>query len=224
MKDTYGLENCSIFKNCSLEEIRRLVNSIHFQIKSYEKNSIIFSPHDQSTTLGIILKGSIEIQKIKLSGECIIVATKDLYDIVAAPSVFSTKSCYAGTVITTSPCKLMLIDKFEFQKILMQNQSVMNLFLEFISNQVIFMNSRLELISHSTLNKKIVSYLLNEYRTTKSETVYIPYTKKRWADYLNAQPPSISRCLSQLQQEGYIEVDHREIQIKNLDGLYNYLC
>ncbi|PAB60675.1 Crp/Fnr family transcriptional regulator [Anaeromicrobium sediminis] len=223
MLETFGLENCYIFKNSTKEEIYRLVRSMTFTIKTFDKDIIIFSPNDKSNTLSILLDGTLEIQKIRMSGESIIVATKKAYDIIAAPSVFSKKHSYAGTVIATSPCKLMLIDKEEFTKVLMMDRKVMSLFLEFISNQVIFMNNRLELISHSTLNKKIISYLLAEYRRTNSKTIHIPYTKKKWADYLNAQPPSISRSLSELEKKGFIEVNKREIKITNLEGLYDDL-
>lgn len=158
-----------------------------------------------------------------MSGESIIVATKGPYDLIAAPSVFSNKSCYAGTVIATSSCQLMHFEKDVFTKMLSQNERVMGLFLEFLSNQVIFMNNRLELISHSTLNKKMISYLLAEHQRTNNQTIHIPYSKKRWANYLNAQPPSISRSLNELEKKGFIHVNKRKITLTDLEGLRSSL-
>lgn len=223
MTKVKGLERCYIFKDSTQEEIHDILKNITYTTKHYDKGSIIFSPNDTSDTLSIILNGQLEIHKIRMSGESIIVATKGPYDLIAAPSVFSKKTCYAGTVIATSTCQLMLIDKRDFTKVLTKNEKVMSLFLEFLSNQVIFMNNRLELISHSTLNKKVISYLLSEYQRTNNQTIHIPYSKKRWASYLNAQPPSVSRSLSELEKKGFIGVNKRKIHLRNLAALYTYL-
>ncbi len=117
----------------------------------------------------------------------------------------------------------MEIEKNELTKLLTMDQSVMYLFLEFIADQVIFINNRLELIAHTTLKKKIAYYLLAEYRNTKCNSIYIPYSKRKWAEYLNVQPPSISRTLNEFESKGLIVVNQRNLSIINMSGLVKEL-
>lgn len=57
------LSKCVLFKNLRKEEIINIFKEIPYQIIEYNKNQIIAIEGDDCHSLGIILKGKVEIQK-----------------------------------------------------------------------------------------------------------------------------------------------------------------
>ncbi len=52
-----------LFKNMVLEDIIKTLDKVPYEIKTYNKGEIIAIEGDDCHSLGIILKGQIEIQK-----------------------------------------------------------------------------------------------------------------------------------------------------------------
>lgn len=216
------LSNCMLFDHLNSNQISKLFDNIQYKRIQCMKDTTIFSPNDLSQSIGIILKGNVEIQRYSPSGSSMIIGTKKPSDLIAAPSVYSSLEQYAGHVVAAKDCDILLIDKIEFTQLLNKDHVMLDKFLEFLSNQVVFMSKRVNLLMQNTLKKKIAMYIIGHLECDQS-IIQLPFSKRKWAEYLNAQPQSISRTLRELEQNQLISFEHRTIQVLNYEALEKIL-
>ncbi len=70
MKDyIVQLSKCLLFKDIDEEDIIQILDKIDFKIMIYNNNEVIAIEGEDCHSLGIILKGKVEIQKIFPSGQ-----------------------------------------------------------------------------------------------------------------------------------------------------------
>lgn len=217
------LRNCRLFSTLTDQEYQSIMETVHYKKRTFEKNEILFSPLDSTDHIAIIIKGSVEIHQLEVSGHDIILDSMGPYQLIAGPSVYSSHPQYANTVMATKKSQVILIDKEEWRRLISLEPKLLDAFLQFLSDKVLFMSFRLNLLSQPTLKKKIVAYLLKQQQEKNRPFIHLPYSKKKLSDYLNAQPQSLSRTLKQLVEEGYIEMDKNTIRLLDIDGLKNLL-
>lgn len=213
------LRMCKLFNTLSDLEFEELLNTANFSYKSFHKNAILFSPFDLTQHIAIIIKGTVEVHQLQLSGTDIILDTKGPTDLIAGPSVYSSQPRYANTIVASKACDVILFDKKEWRRLIHLQPKLLDTFLQFLSDQVLFMSIRLSLLSQPTLKKKLVSYLMQLYCSKNTLTLTLPFSKKKLSDYLNAQAQSLSRTFKELVDDGYIIMEKDTIQILNVTRL-----
>ncbi|TCK92734.1 CRP-like cAMP-binding protein [Natranaerovirga hydrolytica] len=219
-----NLKNCVLFQHLSRNELKALFNDVTYQIKSYNKNEVIFSPNHKADTLGIILEGGIEVQKIFSSGKVITVNRRYPYDIIADASLFANIEYYPSTLTAFKPCDLFLIQKKELMKLFNKDDIIMSKFLESVSNRVFSLNQTIEILSINSVPGKIAYYLLLEYKKQNNPIVHLNFTKKSFAEHLNVSRPTLSRELKNLQDKDILTVEKRMITIHNIKALEMICC
>ena len=156
MQDIYGLLiKCSLFNHLSFDEVACLLSNVKYSVKCYKKNEVVFSPHHSSDTLGIILNGSVDVQKIFASGKAITVSRRFQYDLIADASIFANIDCYPSTISACENSYIFLIHKTNLVKIFSKDEKIMSKFLESVSNRVLALNTTIEILSLSSVSAKI---------------------------------------------------------------------
>lgn len=214
-----SLSHCRLFKLLSVEEISELLPKITYSIKSYKKNEVIFSPHQASNYLGIILTGSVDVQKIFASGKAITVNRRFRMELIADASLFAGIEHYPSTISACENCQILLINKNALLKLFSLDERIMINFLECVSNKVLGLNNTIEILSLSSVPSKIAYFLILEKKKQKSNTITLQFSKKSLAEHLNVSRPTLSRELQKMQQTGIISFQKRTIKILNIEGL-----
>ena len=219
MENIYLLKNCKLFKNIRDSDIAHIFSKIGYKIKEFGKNEIILSEYDKTNYLVIIFDGIVELQKVLSSGEIILIKVLGKYQTFGEASLFSEIESFPVKAISKTKSKVILIKKQEMIKLFSINEKVIINFLEIISNRTIMLKSRLELISESSIRKKISSYLLNEVNKKETNTVYLSFSKTKLASLLNIQRPSLSRELKRMKEDGLLRYDREKIIIEDVSKL-----
>ncbi|MGL5352451.1 MAG: cyclic nucleotide-binding domain-containing protein [Clostridium sp.] len=74
MKDYLAiLKKTDIFKNMEIEYIENIIKEKDYKIASYDKGDVIALEDSECNSVGIVLSGNIEIQRIYESGRSLIV-------------------------------------------------------------------------------------------------------------------------------------------------------
>lgn len=212
-----------MFNHLSPEQVTFLLSDIKYNIKLYKKNEVVFSPHHRSDTFGILLEGSVDVQKIFSSGKIVTVNRRFSYDLVADASIFANIEYYPSTVTACENSTVLLINKPNLLRIFSKDQKIMSIFLESVSNRVLALNSTIEILSLNSVPAKIAYFLLLEHRKQNSKTVVLKFTKKSLAEHLNVSRPTLSRELKNMQLHGIISFQNKMIRILSLEKL-EHLC
>lgn len=213
------LNKSCLFNHLSVEETERLLKDVTSGIRCYKKNEVIFSPFHPADTLGIILEGSIDAQKIFASGKVITVSRRFPYDLIADASIFANISYYPSTVSACENSRIWLVNKANLLKLFTRDNRIMVKFLESVSNRALALNSVIEILSLNSVPAKIAYFLTMEQKKQKSSTIMLKYPKKSLAEQINVSRPTLSRELKKMQLGGIISCHKRTIKIHSLEKL-----
>ncbi|NLY76676.1 MAG: Crp/Fnr family transcriptional regulator [Tissierellia bacterium] len=213
------LAKCILFKGVEKEDIINNLSKIPYKIETYKKDQVIAIEGDDCNSLGIILNGRIEIQKIFPSGQVTTINSFKEGNIFGESLVFSDRHTYPATISAMEKSEIMFIKKEDIVKLCMLNSQILTNFVTVLSRRILMLNERISNLSQDTIRKKIASYLLLEYKKQKSLTIILPYTRKKMAELLNVPRPSLSRELIKMKEENIIDFNKNEINILDIDIL-----
>jgi len=213
------LEVNEFFKDLTAEEIKNLICNTSYSIKSYKKGEIIANEEDECSSLGFVLDGVVEIQRIYLSGKQIILKRLSNGDVFGEALVFSKKSNYPSTVIAISECSILFISRTDILKLCTRDERVLGNFMAALSNKILMLNSKIKTIAFKSIKHKVINYILEQVKVQKSYTIKLKESKEEIASSLGIPRPSLSRELMNLRDLEYIEFDRNIIKILTIEEL-----
>lgn len=213
------LQGNEFFNNLSSEEIDELISKIAYSVKSYKKGEIIANEEDECNSLGFVLNGSIEIQRIYLSGKQITLKRLNNGDVFGEALIFSKRSKYPSTVISLSDSNVLYISKADVLKLCTIDQRVLGNFMSALSNKIFMLNSKVKSIAFKSIKHKVINYILEQAKVQKSRTIKLKESKEEIASLLGIPRPSLSRELMNLRDLNYIEFDRNTVKILDIEGL-----
>ena len=221
--DIAKLKSCVLFKNVQEEKISEILQGIDPSVKTYNKNQSIALEGDKCTSIGIVIEGEVEIQKIFLSGKNMVVSTLEAGDIFGEVIVFSKMGMYPSTITASTNSKILFINKNDIVKICSSSNEVLNNFMELLSNKILMLNKKIKDLSFDTIREKICSYILDEYQKQRKTVITLPYSRKEMAENLGVQRPSLSREFIKMKEEGLIDFNKNIVTILDINSLEDYL-
>lgn len=210
------IKNNRLFSNIESLELKKILSSMQYTIYKYKKEEIIKNEKEECNCLGLIIEGSIELQRIYSSGRYIVVKKLDKGDIFGEALIFSDNNLYPATVVASSNCNIMFINKHEVIRLCKENEMILENFICLLSNKVFMLNNKIKNQNLKSIRDKVVNFIL-ENRQEKN--VYLNDSKETIANELAIPRPSFSRELIKLKKEGYIDYDRYKIVILDLESL-----
>lgn len=207
-------------KNFSSDEIKKLFKKIPHFITNYSKNEVVAVEDSSCSKIGIVLSGSIEIQKLYVSGKIITLGKLIEGNIFGEVVIFSNKNTYPATVISSDNSSILFISKESTLKLCSISPIFLSNFMTLLSDKILFLNKKIKNMSYQTLRQKIVSYIIREYKIQKNLKIKLNITKKELASQLGIPRPSLSRELINMKNDNLIDMNKNIITIKNINSLY----
>lgn len=208
------LGDTPIFKGLNPEQLEKLFSNKLYRIKTINKDEYALFANDRCEDLMFVVNGSVRGEMTDYSGKVI-----KIEDIVAprpiAPAfIFGHKNVYPVDIIGNEPTILFILPKETLIQLLQENRTILNNFLDVISNRAQFLSDKIRFLSFKTIKGKIASYILQmaEKETMKLQ---MPGTQTQLADYFGVARPSLARVLGEMEKEGILELNKKEIIIKD---------
>lgn len=213
------LNKCILFKEIDNKEIENLISKVSFTISSFNNGQIIALEESPCTSIGIILKGNVEIQKIYPSGKVMTLNTFGEGNIFGEAIVFSNKNIYPSTIFSIGNTEIMFITRNDIIWMCENSDKFLSNFAKLLSNRILMLSDKIRNLSYETIRQKVANFLLEEYKKQQNIFLNFPYTRKKMAEILNIPRPSLSRELITMREEGIIDFDKNIIKILDMDLL-----
>ena len=210
-----------LFNNINKEEIDNILEGIRYNISYYDKGEIISNEGDRCYSLGLIIEGNIEIQRIFSNGRYYVLKKLSEGDVFGEALVFISNSTYPATIVACKKCKVLFITKEEFIKLALKDEKILENFITLLSSKVIILNEKIKNLSFKSLREKVANYILEESK--ESNNIELKDTKEEIAAYLGMPRPSFSRELNYLKENGIIEYGRKNIKILDRNKLEKIL-
>jgi len=103
-----------------------------------------------------------------------------------------------------------------------QNSLVLKNYLDAISSRTQFLSNRIRFLSFRTIKEKIAHYILS-LSGKGLNAITLSQSQTNLADFFGVTRPSLARAFHELEQDGIIKVERREITLINKEKLNNLL-
>lgn len=211
------LEKTSLFSNIVPSDIEFMLNCLSAKVVYYKKDEFILHAGENITSLGMILKGNVLIQKEDFWGNRSIISEVSEGFTFAETYAFISTIPLEMSVIASTDCTILFLD---VQKIIktcsascsFHNQLIQNL-LSDVAKKNMILTKKIEHMSKKTIREKLLSYLSTESQKNNSASFKIPFNRQELADYLSVDRSALSNELSKLMNENIIKFKKNEFTL-----------
>ncbi|NMB34388.1 MAG: Crp/Fnr family transcriptional regulator [Clostridium sp.] len=211
------LEITGLFTGFYTEQLLNLFESHNYIISKYNRGSIIHFESEKCNYWSIILKGEISIQKIDEKGNVLTVAEFGIGDNIGGNLLFSKYPYYPMSAIAKSDAEVLHIAKHLVLRLCKTSEDFLVKFLACISDKTTVLTNKIKSISMKSIRESVIEFLNYEYYIQKNKKIKLGMTKKELSERLGIQRTSLSRELSKMKKDGFIDYDAHSITICNFD-------
>lgn len=212
MLDYKLLGKCPVFIGISEHENKSLLEQIHFQIKSFQKDEVVTESGTQVTNLLIVLSGSVRGEMIDYSGKTVKIEDIEAPKPLASAFLFGKENKYPVTVTANNKVSILAIPVAEFLKLLQLNSQLLENYLNSISTRAQFLSHKLHFLSFKTIKQKVTHFLLQK-TDDKFHSFEIKNTQQQLADLFGVTRPSLARVFSEMQKEKLIKIEKKTVTL-----------
>ena len=212
------LKKTCFFKGISEKEIENILKSELYLVRDYKKGEVIANQGEKCSSLSVILEGKAVIQTIYENGKVLTLSNFNVSDVFAEALLFSKDKEYPATVMAVENCRVLSLPKKSVLGIMQKNAKFAENMLELLSQKIVILNRKINLIELDSIRRKICKILLDNYKRNNSY-IYIIASKKELAEELGIPRPSLSRELIKMRDMGLIDFNLKEIKIIDLEAL-----
>ena len=201
---------------CRNLEEKELLNLMEQEgtVRTYSRGERIFQETDRPDSVYMLLNGSVIIAKETFSGKRILLAQlEDPGALFGEVYAFMEKASYDMYVEALTQVSVLIMSSriFTDREENSLSRKLRENLLEVFAGKAYNMNRKLRILGSGSLRERIVRFLVE---CQDSEEM---------ADYLNITRPSLSRELGKMQEEGILELDRRQILVKDQEKMELYL-
>jgi CRP/FNR family transcriptional regulator len=216
-----ALQKTGLFSNLTPSELQLL--AARTVRKLFSAGELLFSEGEPCTGLHIVSRGKVRIFKTSISGREQVLAVEGPGSSVAELPVFDGGP-YPASVVALEDAEIAFISRRDFHAYCMEHPDVALKVLAVVGARLRRLVGIIEELSFTTIRQRLVATLVKLAQTQGVTTARgvefrLPDTHQEIANQLGTVRELISRNLMRLQAEGLLEVDAREIVVKDMKGL-----
>ncbi len=212
------LSNSPLFRGLSDDEIENLTCSVNFRVRFYHSGAVVALAGEEILSLIIVLSGSVRGEMSDLAGRTMKIEDINPPQALAAAVLFGAAAKYPVTVTANTDSELLIINKSDYLAMMAGDRRILSNYLTFICNKAQFLSGRLRFHSFHTIRGKFANYLTS-LPGASSGRVVIDRSQQELSDYFGVTRPSLSRVIGEMQEEGLISVERREVRLLDIKGL-----
>jgi CRP-like cAMP-binding protein len=216
------LDQCPVFRGVPEHDSKKLLNEIHFQVKSYTKGDVVAIAGEPVTNLLIILSGSVKGEMIDYSGKTIKIEDIEAPRPLATAFLFGQENRFPVTVTANSNVKILAIPVVEFLILLQRNTQILRNYLNSISSRSQFLSQKLHFLNFKTIREKVAHFLLQQ-AGEKLHSFEVKATQQQLSEMFGVTRPSLARVLSEMQREKLFIIRKKTVTILNRGKLNEIL-
>lgn len=208
------MDDLLVFKGIDSNNIETMLKCFGAVKKEFKRDYTITSNLLNTELVGIIVDGTANILKYDLNGN------RTIMEKLEKNSVFGKVFSYTDgsmQVVATSKCTVLFIEysciinrcKKNCPHHAILTDNVLNL----LSEKIIFLNDRLEVLSKRSTRDKLLTYFNLLSKKKQRKVVTLPFTYTELADYLSIDRSAMMREIKNMKDEGFISTNGRKITL-----------
>lgn len=212
------LSHSPIFRGVNADSIKGLFQTISFRVKKYQPGSVIAISGEEVSSLHIVISGLVKGEMVDYSGRTLKIEDIGAPRALAPAFLFGSGNKFPVNVTSVTEAEILVIGKSDFVKMLSDNTTLLTNYLETISNRSQFLSDKIKFFTFKTIKGKLAHYIL-EKAGNRLTRFRFGRTQQELADFFGVARPSLSRAMREMENEGLIIAEGKDITILNKEGL-----
>ena len=208
------IKKCRLFDDIDELDYERVVVSLRYRIKTFDKDEVIIGFEDEAKYSGIVLDGMVEGRFFNENYNEISVSRCGKGKLFANGLALSSIEKSPMEITAIKKSLIMFVDLLriydiedkELQTVLSRNLT------RILSDKIVFLNLKVRILSQKTLRDKLMIYLESLNKDEQGYS-YIPFNNTSLANFLGANRSSLVKELGKMMDEGIIEKNKKTIKI-----------
>lgn len=203
------LKDSKLFHGLDEDEIENVCNMIKPSEREYSKNQIIVNQGEPVGKIGILKEGSAISMKYHFDGNAQLLRVYNQGEVFSLDAVNTTLLTSPVTLISQTDSIVVFVPYAkifeaenispETKKVIMSNSS------EMLSNELIRLMYKIDVLSKRTLRERILTYLSLIRERSTGSTFDIGMNQEKFAQYLCVNRSVLSKELNQMRKSGLID-------------------
>jgi CRP/FNR family transcriptional regulator len=215
------LEKTALLSSLSQPELQML--AARTVRKLFSAGELLFSEGEPCGGLHIIARGKVRIFKTSIGGREQVLALNSPGETVAEVPVFDGGP-YPASAMAIEDTELAFISRRDFNAYCLEHPEVALKVLVVVGARLRRLVSIIEELSFTTIRQRLIAALLKLAQSEGKKTArgiefQLPASHQELANQMGTVRELISRNLMRLQAEGMLDVDARQIVVKDMKGL-----
>jgi DNA-binding response OmpR family regulator/predicted DNA-binding protein (UPF0251 family) len=208
----------SILKNDHSVDIK-----IDYSTKTYKSKQDIFLDGDQIQHLYYLKKGRVKVYKTNHEGKEFITSVLKDGEFLNI-NMLIQEDQFTSSASAVEASDIVKISKNDFMNLLQSNREITLQFIKILSQNVEEKENQLLSFAYDSVRKKTAETILKLAKKLgheQKENIKIKITRDDLANLAGTATETVIRCLSEFKSMDLIEIQGREIIIKDMDALEN---
>lgn len=214
-----ALQKCSLFKDMTQAEIADSLSGFSHRTVDYGKQEIFALPGAPCRYADIVVSGTLVCRMMSLSGKQVEVSRLRSGSMVAPAFLFASNGAMPVSVMTDDKVTVLRMSKEVFENMLDSDSHLRMNFIRTLSDIDVFLTAKMRFLSLMTVKEKVAWLLKERAREQKNRKITLYRSRQEIADSFGIQKYSLIRSLSDLEKEGVISIEGRDITILKWEGL-----
>lgn len=205
----------NIFEGISEKNKRKLLKNLGADTLHYTKDESVIRLFKDDNIINFIVKGNVKVVLNTINGNQIV--TEDLYD----GDVFSSNINYIDEnetdAIVTEDTEIISMNEQDIIDFKDNSKSYYNIFIKnlfiIMTKKISERNERIQILTKKTIRYRLLEYFEIMRKKNNSLNIYLPYNYIDLAAYIAVDRSAMSRELSNLKDEGFINIKGKKITI-----------
>lgn len=212
-----------LFRGIETAEVEAMLHCLEARQRSLPKGSTLFRVGDVTTTMGIVLEGSVRLEREDYWGNRSILATFGPGQPFGEVYACEADLPFDINVVAAEDTLVLLLDMRRITTLCTSScafhtRLVRNL-LGIIARRTHALTRKIEHTSKRTTRAKLLSYLSDQAKSAGTSRFSIPFDRQELADYLAVDRSAMCAELSRMQKEGIIDYRKNQFELKEGDAL-----
>ena len=198
---------------------KQIISELRYVSKKYYKGQIIANEGEECNSLGLVIEGTIEIQRIYSSGKYIVLKQMKSGEVFGEAIIFSQKNEYPATIIASSDSLILYLKKEDIIQLCIKEEIILKNFITLLSDKIFVLNRKIKTISFKSIRQKVVNFILEQVKESDSKIIRLKLNREGISSLLGIPRPSLSRELMKLRDDRMIKFNKNTIEILDIQRL-----
>jgi CRP-like cAMP-binding protein len=203
---------CPLFRDLNEKRLVQLIAAQPFQLKRYGSGELIARAGEVVHSLHIVISGSVKGEMIDFTGKVIKIEDMGPSRPLASAFLFGSQNRYPVNIIANEPVQIFSISRDSLLRIMQSDDLVLKNFLDAVSSRGQFLSNKIRFLSFSTIKGKLAHYLLElSGKQGGSAIILLPHSQSQLSELFGVARPSIGRAIGEMNRDGLIRTNGKQV-------------